>query len=76
MFAGCNRQNSDSLSTDEKAGEILDEIFASFDFDASEYEKTTQLTSGVIGKHAVYFEFTACDSGETVIAEFQRFTFN
>lgn len=39
MFAGCNRQNLDSLSTDEKAGEILDEIFADDYFEYSTVDK-------------------------------------
>lgn len=49
-------------------------IVASADFDANVYEKTFELTSGVIGKHAVYFEFISEEDG--VIASFDRFTFD
>ena len=37
-------------------------------------EKTAAVTSGVIGKHAVYFEFLSDEAGE--IAAFDRFTFS
>ena len=35
---------------------------------------TAELTSGVIGKHAIYFEFVSDSS--SVIAEFDSFTFD
>ena len=37
-------------------------------------EKTADLTAGVIGKHAVYFEFLSEEDGE--IASFDRYTFS
>ena len=49
-------------------------ILASLDFSASEHEKTAPLTAGVIGRHAVYFEFLSEADGE--IASFDRFTFS
>ena len=49
-------------------------ILASLDFYAAEHEKTAPLTSGVIGRHAVYFEFLSEADGE--IASFDRFTFS
>ena len=49
-------------------------ILASLDFSAAEYEKTAPLTAGVIGRHAVYFEFLSEADGE--IASFDRFTFS
>ena len=49
-------------------------ILASLDFSAAEHEKTVPLTAGVIGRHAVYFEFLSEADGE--IASFDRFTFS
>ena len=49
-------------------------ILASLDFSAAESEKTAPLTAGVIGRHAVYFEFLSEADGE--IASFDRFTFS
>ena len=42
-------------------------------FSGKENEKTAALTTGVVGKHAVYFEFLSDADGE--IASFDRFTF-
>ncbi len=49
-------------------------ILASLDFSAAESEKTAPLKAGVIGRHAVYFEFLSEADGE--IASFDRFTFS
>lgn len=49
-------------------------VIATMDIAATESEKTVELTSGVIGKHAVYFEFLSPEEG--VIAAFDRFTFD
>ena len=49
-------------------------IVASMNFDDNEYKKTVELSSGVIGKHAVYFEFISKEGG--VVASFDRFTFD
>ena len=49
-------------------------VIASLDFCGTDREKTAALTTGVIGKHAVYFEFLSDEQGE--IASFDRFTFS
>ncbi len=49
-------------------------VIARLGFDGTENEMTADLTCGVIGKHAVYFEFLSEESGE--IASFDRFTFS
>ena len=48
-------------------------VAACLDFSGEENEKTAALTTGVVGKHAVYFEFMSDADGE--IASFDRFTF-
>lgn len=47
-------------------------IISTLDFEKDENEKTQALEWGLIGKHAVYFEFQQ----ETGTAEFDRFTFD
>lgn len=49
-------------------------IISSFSAKSSENEITAALNCGVIGKHAVYFEFISSEDG--VAAEFDRFTFD
>ncbi len=49
-------------------------IAAVFRLKAGETSASANLTTGVIGKHAVYFEFRS--DGEGVVAEFSRFTFD
>ena len=49
-------------------------VIACLDFPRTENVKTAAVTSGVIGKHAVYFEFLSDEAGE--IASFDRFTFS
>ena len=48
-------------------------VAACLDFSGEENEKTATLTTGVVGKHAAYFEFLSDADGE--IASFDRFTF-
>lgn len=48
-------------------------VAACLDFSGEENEKTAALTTGVVGKHTVYFEFLSDADGE--IASFDRFTF-
>ena len=48
-------------------------VAACLDFSGEENEQTAALTTGVVGKHAVYFEFLSDADGE--IASFDRFTF-
>jgi hypothetical protein len=49
-------------------------IAAELDFDEDEYDKSSKLYFGIVGKHAVYFEFISDEDG--MIAEFDRFTFD
>lgn len=49
-------------------------VIASLDLSGDEAEKTVPLTAGVIGKHAVYFEFVSENEAETF--SFDRFTFD
>ena len=49
-------------------------VIACLEFSGEEHEKNAVLTAGVIGKHAVYFEFLSDETGE--IASFDRFTFS
>ncbi|MBO6007675.1 MAG: carbohydrate-binding protein, partial [Lachnospiraceae bacterium] len=49
-------------------------VIGSLDFDGSVKEETAKLETGVIGKHAVYFEFLSEDENEAYI--FDRFTFD
>ena len=55
---------------DSYKGKIVSEI----DFDGSKKEVTAAITSGVIGKHAVYFDFKSEDVEATY--SFDRFTFD
>ena len=49
-------------------------IISTLDFADGEKEKTATLSCGVIGKHAVYFEFVSDDKEKTFT--FDRFTFD
>lgn len=49
-------------------------IVASSDISSSEDTLTLKINAGVIGKHAVYFEFLSEETG--VVAKFDRFTFD
>ena len=49
-------------------------IIARLDFSGDALEQTAGLLAGVVGKHAVYFEFLSDQPGE--IASFNRFTFS
>ena len=49
-------------------------IVSILDFDGTSKEVTGRLTSGIIGKHAVYFEFVSEDKEESFT--FDRFSFN
>ncbi|MBR5712275.1 MAG: family 43 glycosylhydrolase [Lachnospiraceae bacterium] len=55
---------------DSYRGRIVSEL----DLAETELEKTAALTAGVIGRHAVYFEFRS--EAEGAIASFDRFTFD
>lgn len=49
-------------------------IAATLDFSENEFEKAAQLDFGIVGKHAVYFEFLSEEEGAVV--EFDRFSFD
>lgn len=49
-------------------------IVASFDAAEGVEEVTATMNAGIVGKHAVYFEFLSKEEGE--VAEFDRFTFD
>ena len=49
-------------------------VVAALNFDGSSTEQTASLSAGVIGKHAVYFEFLSEDKEESF--SFDRFTFD
>ncbi|WP_026510710.1 family 43 glycosylhydrolase [Butyrivibrio sp. LC3010] len=49
-------------------------VISTIDFDGTNAQKTQDLTGGVIGKHAVYFEFLSDDKDAT--CSFDRFTFD
>lgn len=55
---------------DSNRGRIVSEAT----FETGENEKTANLNAGVIGKHAVYFEFISEEEG--AVASFDRFTFS
>ena len=48
-------------------------IAASMDFNENQKELETALDFGIVGRHAVYFEFLSDEAGG--IAEFDRFSF-
>lgn len=49
-------------------------VIAELDFDSSANVSTAELTAGIIGKHAVYFEFVSDDAEKSF--GFDRFTFD
>ena len=58
------------VRTDSWQGKIIAEALV----EPGETEVTIPLNSGIIGKHAVYFDFTSTQSGP--VACFDRFTFD
>lgn len=63
-----------SLRVNVRIDSYNGKIVGSMIFDINECEKTVTITSGIIGKHAIYFEFISDESG--VVASFDRFTFD
>ena len=49
-------------------------IVGRLDYEGEELQKTVDLTTGIVGKHAIYFEFLSEEEGE--VASFDRFTFS
>ena len=63
-----------SLKVNVRIDSYRGRIVASMDFEPDEFEKTVELAAGVVGKHAVYFEFVSDEDG--VVASFDKFTFD
>ena len=59
-----------NVRIDSYKGRVISEV----EFDGTEKEKTADVICGVIGKHAVYFEFVSDDTDE--VYTFDRFTFD
>ena len=49
-------------------------VVGRLDYEGEELQKTVDLTTGIVGKHAIYFEFLSEEEGE--VASFDRFTFS
>ncbi len=62
------------LTVEVRLDDYQGKVVAKFDMKAGESVADAVLTSGIIGKHAVYFAFLS--ESEDVIAEFSRFTFD
>jgi hypothetical protein len=79
---GCNTPATVTAVLDEakrvKVNVRLDSyrgrVIATLDYDGSGKELTAKLNTGVVGKHAVYFEFLSDDQEESY--SFDRFTFD
>lgn len=59
-----------NVRLDDHKGKIV----ASMKISQGDNEKTAAINSGIVGKHAVYFEF--CSEHSCAVAEFDRFTFD
>ena len=59
-----------NVRIDSYKGRVISEV----EFDGTKKEKTADVICGVIGKHAVYFEFVSDDIDE--VYTFDRFTFD
>lgn len=62
------------ITVNVRVDDYRGKIVATMHLKAGETSKTANLTSGIVGKHAVYFEFRSEHSCE--IAQFSRFTFD
>ena len=62
------------LKVNVRADSYRGRIAAVLSFDEDEYDKEAKLSFGVVGKHAVYFEFLSDE--KDVAAQFDRFTFD
>ena len=70
VILGTHKRVKVNVRLDSYRGRIAAEL----DFDEDEYDKSSKLYFGIVGKHAVYFEFISDEDG--MIAEFDRFTFD
>ncbi|MCD7812864.1 MAG: family 43 glycosylhydrolase [Lachnospiraceae bacterium] len=62
------------LTVNVRMDDYRGRICAVLHMKAGESQATAEVTTGMIGRHAVYFEFLS--ESEGVIAEFERFTFD
>lgn len=62
------------ITVNVRVDDYQGKIVATMKLNKGETVKTADLTSGIVGKHAVYFEFRSEQSSE--IAQFVRFTFD
>ncbi|HAR70125.1 MAG TPA: hypothetical protein DCR91_02885 [Eubacterium sp.] len=69
VVLGSHRKLKLNIRIDSYNGRIA----ASMDFNENQKELETALDFGIVGRHAVYFEFLSDEEGE--IAEFDRFSF-
>ncbi len=70
MVLGAPNKVTVRAQMDSHKGRVISELI----FDGSALEKTADLNTGIIGKHAVYFEFT--DISGTDVVSFDRFSFD
>ncbi len=66
-------EEAKSVKVNVRLDSYMGRVISSLEFNGSEKEKTTELTCGVVGKHAIYFEFCSEDADEDYT--FDRFTF-
>ena len=64
----------EDLTVNVRVDDYKGKVIASFNMKKGNKTATATLNSGVIGKHAVYFEFLS--SSKEIIAEFDKFTFD
>lgn len=80
QFGGNSPKTVTAVLTEARACQVkvrLDayngRVIATLDFDGQSNQATAKIDAGVIGKHAVYFEFVG---GEDLVVGFDRFTFD
>ena len=64
----------ENLTVNVRVDDYKGKVIASFKLNKGDKTASANLTSGVVGKHAIYFEFLSDSSN--VIAEFDSFTFD
>ena len=64
----------ENITVNVRIDDYKGKVIASFKMNKGDKNATAELTSSVIGKHAVYFEFLS--DSKNIIAEFDTFTFD
>ena len=64
----------ENLTVNVRVDDYKGKVVASFKMNKGDKAATANLTSGIIGKRAIYFEFLS--DSKNVIAEFDSFTFD